>query len=185
MSNDSYRTIAIPTSVANAVRATRVSPGYGHPAYADIAAGYGPCRHCLRMFRVGEERRILFTYDPFEDLDEAPLPGPVFVHESPCDRYPPDAGVPEELKAHPLTLDAYGQHRSLVMEVRVEGPDIDQHIERLFGHREVEYIHVRDTSAGCYDFRVERASDGREAVGVRTSWNACSTKESVPTTNRG
>jgi hypothetical protein len=107
---------------------------------------------------VGEERRILFTYDPFDDLGELPLPGPVFIHESPCDRYPTDARVPDELKAHSLTLDAYGPGRRLVLEIRVDGMAVEEEIERLLARDDIDYIHVRDTSAGCYDFRVERAS---------------------------
>lgn len=151
-----YRTIAIPTSVANAVRETKVSPRYGHPAYTDLASGYGPCRHCLRTFRIGEEQRILFTYDPFQAVGDPPLPGPVFIHEAPCARYPEHAGVPEELKAHALTLDAYAGSRILVTEVHISGEATEPELQRLLAREDVEYIHVRDRSAGCYDFRVER-----------------------------
>jgi hypothetical protein len=157
MSSIPYRTIAIPTNVANAVRETKVSPRYGHPAYTDLASGYGPCRHCLRTFRIGEERRILFTYDPFEAVGDPPLPGPVFIHEAPCDRHPADGGIPEELKAHALTLDAYALHRTLVTEVHVSGQAVEQELQRLLAREEVDYIHVRDASAGCYDFRIEPA----------------------------
>jgi hypothetical protein len=91
-----FRTVAIPTSLAESVRATLSSPGYGHPAHTEVAAGYGPCRHCLRVFRVNEERRILFTYDAFAGREALPLPGPVFIHERSCERYPPDGGFPDE-----------------------------------------------------------------------------------------
>jgi hypothetical protein len=96
-----YRVIALSTSTADKVRATKSSPGYGQPAHSEVAQGYGPCRHCLRMFRVGEERRVLFTLDPFYGLESLPLPGPVFIHEETCERYPEDGGFPSELAAHP------------------------------------------------------------------------------------
>jgi hypothetical protein len=35
---------------------------------------------------------------------------------------------------------------------------VEDEIGRLLARDDVEYIHVRDSSAGCYDFRVERAS---------------------------
>lgn len=152
-----YRVIAIPDAVADEVRRTGRSPGYGHPAHAEVAKGHGPCRQCLRVFKVGEERRVLFTYDPFEDTDPLPLPGPVFIHESPCERYPEDAGFPEELREHTLTLEAYGNGRVLRAQEYVADGHIEPVVDRLLGSPDVDYIHVRDTKAGCYDLRLERA----------------------------
>lgn len=155
-----YRTIAIPTATAEAVRATLRSPGYGHPAHSEVAAGYGPCRHCLRTFRVGAERRILFTLDPFHGEEPFPLPGPVFIHQDPCERYPEEGGFPEELTAHPLTLCGYARGRELRVEVRVQGAEVEPELARLLARPDVDYVHVRDTSAGCYDFRIERVEGG-------------------------
>ncbi len=55
----------ITNALAVEVRQTRRSPQYGHPAHQELAKGTGPCRLCLRTFAVGEEERILFTYQPF------------------------------------------------------------------------------------------------------------------------
>lgn len=153
----SYRIIAIPETIADAVRTTLASPQYGHPAHAEVAQGYGPCRLCLHTFAVGQERRILFTYDPFEDTGALPLPGPVYIHEAACERYMEDAGFPKELLQHPLTLHAYGQNRQLVAEESVPDGQIEPVIDRLLARVDVNYIHVRDTGAGCFDFRIERA----------------------------
>jgi hypothetical protein len=152
----SYRIVAMPTAIAEKVRATLSSPGYGHPAHTEVATGYGPCRHCLRTFRVGEERRTLFTYDPFYGLEELPLPGPVFIHDGPCERYPEDGGFPSDLRAHPLTLNAYGRGRRLRAQEYVTDGDVETALDRLLARPDVDYVHVRDTSAGCYDLRVER-----------------------------
>src|SRR5512132_1092925 len=97
-----FRVAAIPTKVADLVRSSMRSPGYGHPAHAELATGYGPCRHCLRDFQVGKERRILFTYDPFHGIEPLPLPGPIFIHEEPCERFSEDAGFPADLRTHRL-----------------------------------------------------------------------------------
>src|SRR5437773_11378864 len=78
----SYRVVAVGDRIADAVRTTMLSPGYGHPAHADVATGHGPCRQCLRAFTVGADRRILFTYDAFYGKEDIPLPGPVFIHEA-------------------------------------------------------------------------------------------------------
>jgi len=153
-----YRIIAIPEATADAVRETLASPQYGHPAHVEVAGGYGPCRLCLRTFAVGEERRILFTFDPFEESGAAPLPGPVFIHESPCRRFAEDAGFPGELLAHALTLCAYGRQRRLLAEEQVTDGEVESMIGRLLADPEVAYLHVRDTDAGCFDLRIERAS---------------------------
>lgn len=153
-----YRVIALPSATAEQVRETRRSPGYGHPAHAEVAQGYGPCRHCLRTFRVGEERRLLFTLDPFAGLEPYPLPGPVFIHEEPCERYPEDAGFPPDLTAHPLTLEGFAHGRLPVAQERVEPGEVASAIERLLANRQIDYVHVRDTGAGCYDLRIERGS---------------------------
>ena len=64
-----YRIIALPTQIAEEVRTIGKAPRYGHPAITEVAKGYGPCRHCLRTFAVGVERRTLFTYDSFDTVE--------------------------------------------------------------------------------------------------------------------
>jgi hypothetical protein len=152
-----YRVVAIPDAVAEKVRATGVSPRYGHPAHAEVAKGYGPCRQCLRDFAVGLERRILFTYDAFMDAEPLPLPGPIFIHEASCPRYPEDAGFPPDLRSHALTLEAYGRGRRLRAQEHVTG-EIEPVLEQLLARPDVDYIQVRDTAAGCYDCRIERVA---------------------------
>lgn len=157
MSVPAYRVIALDPETARKVRDSRRSPGYGHPVHSEIATGYGPCRLCLRDFEVGVERRLLFTCDPFFRLEPYPLPGPVFIHEAECERYPEDGGFPTDLLAHRLTLAAYARGPVLRAEERVEGPAIPETVSWLLSRPDVDYLHVRDTEAGCYDFRIERA----------------------------
>ena len=151
------RVIAIPTKTAELVRSTMKSPGYGHPAHTEIASGYGPCRHCLRDFRVGEEKRILFTYDAFYSVEKLPLPGPIFIHAEPCSRYDENAGFPEDMRSHRLTINAYGRNRTLLAERFIEDENVEPVIDYFLDRSDVKYLHVRDTQAGCYDFRIERA----------------------------
>ncbi len=68
------------------------APVYGHPADIEHAVERAPCRHCLRLIRPGAERQILFTYDRFAGVEALPLgPGPVYIHEHACERYPENA----------------------------------------------------------------------------------------------
>ncbi len=151
----SYRVIAITTKLANQVRETRLSPRYGHPVYEEVAGGYGPCRHCLRTFRVGQEKRLLFTCDPFYGIAPFQLPGPVFIHAEDCPRYDEKAGFPPDLRRHALTVMAYGSSRELTSEERMVGAN-ENLIAELLANSAVRYLHVRDTEAGCFDFCISR-----------------------------
>jgi Protein of unknown function (DUF1203) len=154
-----YRVVAVGDRIANAVRKTLRSPGYGHPAHTEVATGYGPCRQCLRTFTVGRDRRILFTYDPFYEKEKLPLPRPVFIHETNCERYQEDRGFPLDMLSHRLTFNAYARGRRLVAQSYVSNGVVEPELQRLLQDRDVAYIHVRDTDAGCYDFCIERTND--------------------------
>lgn len=155
MKMNPMRVVAIPTEIAESVRKTMKDPQYGFPAYTDVAKGDAPCRHCLRMISPGMQQ-TLFTYDAFAGLETLPLPGPVYVHAESCERYPEGGGFPAALRGSPRTLNAYGRGRRLVAQEYVEGAGVDSTIEGLLKRPDVDYIHVRSTTAGCYTFRVER-----------------------------
>ena len=149
-------------ALAASVRSNLKSPNYGHPAHVEPAAGYGPCRLCLRQFRTGQENRILFTYNPFEGLDAYPSPGPVFIHETACEPFQEAAAFPAELRTLPLTLESYGKDRWIIARERPAEGEIETAIERLFASAAADYIHIRNTEAGCYIARIER---GEKAIG--------------------
>jgi hypothetical protein len=152
----SFRVVAIPTEVASSVRETMRAPVYGFPAHAEVANDPAPCRHCLRTFAVGTDRRILFTYDRFAGVETLPQPGPVYVHAEDCTHYSEDAGFPEELRGSPRTLEAYARGRRLIAQEYVADGKFEPIVEQLLERQDVDYIQVNSTTAGCYTFRVER-----------------------------
>ena len=149
------RIVAIPTAVAESVRATLKDPIYGHAAHGEIGADSAPCRHCLRLIAPGE-RRILFTYDRFSGVESLPLPGPIYIHAERCERYPENAEFPEELRASPRTLEGYSAGRHLVAREYVNDGTMEKALEKIFAHGEVSYVLVNSTTAGCNTFRIER-----------------------------
>ena len=153
----SYRVVAMASEVAEHVRNTGKSPNYGFPAHREVAAGRAPCRHCLKLIRKDEEELLLFTYDPFRELGEPPLPGPVYIHASECPRHPESDAIPEEYRGRLLTLEGYGENRALVKEIRVSEGAEERAAEQLFSERKIRYINVRSTEAGCFLFRLERS----------------------------
>jgi Protein of unknown function (DUF1203) len=154
----SIRIVAIPTEIADSVRSTMRAPTYEFPAHAEVATDAAPCRHCLRTFKPGEDRRILFTYDRFAGIESLPQPGPVYVHAEACPRYSEDAGFPEELRESPRTVEAYARGRRLLAQEYVADGKFESIIEKLFSRRDVDYLQVNSTTAGCFTFRIERAA---------------------------
>jgi hypothetical protein len=153
------RILAIETEIAQQVRATLKAPVYGFPAHLEVAEDAAPCRHCLRTI-APKERRILFTYDRFTGKESLPQPGPVYIHADGCPRYPESAGFPEELRGSPRTVEAYALGRRLKGQEHVADGRFEPIIEKLFADRDVDYVQINSTTAGCFTFRIERAVNG-------------------------
>ena len=152
------RIVAIPSEIAKEVRETLRAPKYKFPAHAEIATDDAPCRHCLRTFIPGKDRRILFTYDRFTGVESLPQPGPIYIHADVCPRFAEDAGFPEELRGSPRTLEAYARGRRLVANEHVADGKFETAIEKLFADPGVKYLQVNSTTAGCFTFRITRAA---------------------------
>jgi Protein of unknown function (DUF1203) len=150
-----YRVSGIPDDVAAAVRTSLRSPQYDHPAHAEVATGYGPCRLCLDTFNEGSDRRLLFTYQPFTDPFALPAPGPVFIHQEPCVRYD-GPGLPPMLRSLPLVLESYGEAGALLAQRRIGTTSFEAVISELFGRLETRYAHIRNGEVGCFIARVDR-----------------------------
>jgi uncharacterized protein DUF1203 len=152
----SIRVIAISTNLADAVRKNTSDPQLGFPVHIAPAGEGLPCRHCLDWIAQGTERAALFTLDPFAETEKLPLPGPVYIHADGCERYAETAGIPMRLMSSPRTLNAYARGRRLIAQEYVGPHNAEATIEDLFRRPEVDYMHVRSTTAGCFTFRVER-----------------------------
>ena len=152
----SFRVVAIPTEVAEEVRVTGKSPNYGFPAHREVAAGRAPCRHCLQLIQEKQEDLLLFTYDPFRELGEPPLPGPVYIHANECPRHAGTDEIPKAFRRRLLTLEGFGDDRTRLQEIRVRNGQEQAAAEKLFQQEKIRYVHVRSTEAGCFLFRLER-----------------------------
>ena len=151
--------VAISTEVAAAVRQTMRAPVYGFPAHKELVTDAAPCRHCLRLITPQVDDAILFTYDRFTGVEELPQPGPIYMHAKKCFRYDEGGGFPEELRGSARTLEAYARGRRFIAQEYVTDGAFEVAIERLFSNREVDYLQVSSTTAGCFTFRIERTGD--------------------------
>jgi Protein of unknown function (DUF1203) len=150
-----FRYAGIPSTIVAEARQSLRSPQYGHPAHREVASGYGPCRHCLRTFVVGQEERLLFTYQPIHEPGGLPAPGPVFVHAGSCERY--DSTVfPPDIAVLPLVIEGFRAGGTLVVQERVAAEPPEAVVARVLGVEGVVYAHLRNAEAGCFMARVER-----------------------------
>jgi len=146
----------VPQEVADEVRRTRLSPGYGHPAHLELARGTGPCRCCLKPFVPGRDQRLLFTFRPRGDDRSLMAPGPVFIHAGHCDAYTGE-GFPDSLRELPLAFEAR-ETGSRVSELSARADATPEaQIGVLFREFEASWLHLRHAEAGCFIARVDRA----------------------------
>jgi hypothetical protein len=150
-----FKVTAIPTEIARGVRETGMSSWAKLPASTSVAKGYGPCRLCLKTFEVDKDERTFFTYNPFEDRAELPLPGPIFIHARDCERYSSDR-FPPDFRALPMLFEAFGESGEMVKRVAVEEQKIEAQIDGLFALPAVKFIYIRNAEAGCFMAFIDR-----------------------------
>jgi hypothetical protein len=166
MSDDiPFRIVPIDAELAARARREHRSPQYGHPAAVETARGYGPCRQCLRTFRVGEEARLLFTYDPIPKGSGLPQPGPIFIHQEPCTPFD-GPGFPEELRDLPLFLEGFGRGTWQVRREPADGAAIEADIAAMLRDPAIELLHIRNAEAGCFIARVQPVGSLDRDAGV-------------------
>jgi hypothetical protein len=149
-----FKVLAIETAVADQAR-LHPQDALGFPTFTSAAAEGLPCRHCLQWIEPGAPATF-FTLDPFAGTETLPLPGPVYIHANGCPRYAASDRLPAHLFQSPRTLNAYAKGRRLVAQEYVQGETAEKTIARLFERKDVNYVHVRSTTAGCFTFRLER-----------------------------
>jgi hypothetical protein len=150
-----FRIRGVPQQIADEVRLTRRSPGYGHSAQAELAGGTGPCRCCLRPFVPGLDRRLLFTYRPPGREGTLTAPGPVFIHESRCAAWAGE-GFPDSLRVLPLAFEARASGSRVVALSADANASAETQMGALFAHSEVQWLHLRHAEAGCFIALVEK-----------------------------
>ena len=142
--------------LADEVRRTGASPGYGHPVHLEMASGTGPCRCCLKPFVIGRDQRLLCTYRPPGD-DALMAPGPVFIHAQHCMAWR-GTGFPDALRELPLAFEARASGSRVTALSAQIGASPEAQIGRLFGDSQVQWLQLRHAQAGCHIARVDRAT---------------------------
>jgi Protein of unknown function (DUF1203) len=155
-----FKIVPIMEEVANAIR-TSGTDTYGNNILVQVAKGKGPCRQSLLPFKKGVDKRILFSYNPFDKPGLYAESGPVFMSEKPGESYKDIYRFPPEIKADkesfPLSLIGYNENDMMVFSEQVGNADVDEMIEKIFNEMaEVHYLHARNSEACCFICKIER-----------------------------
>lgn len=118
-----------------------------------------PCRHCLRLGRLGEEM-LLASWD-------LPLPGgpywtpsPVFLHAGDCPHAAVEDALPETVRENPLvSLRHYDADGMCLYDlgIVVPGQEAEAPLRQRLGDPRVAFVNIHTAKPGCWLTRVERA----------------------------
>jgi hypothetical protein len=133
---------------------------FGNPWTLRIAEGWEPLRCCLRKPSEGEQIALI-CYSPWTSPSPWAESGPVFVHYGECagyngERYPDYVGR-GECMVNPFDADGARVYDHITF-IHAED-DHEEIVRKLALLPEVDFLHVRSATAGCFTFEVRAARD--------------------------
>lgn len=121
----------------------------------DASPGY-PCRVSLVDAAIGESVILVhFEHQPANTPYRAGHA--IYVREDATQARPNAGEIPEVLRRRLLSVRAFDDAGMMLEADVVEGRDLEQAIQRMFGNARVSYLHLHNAKPGCYAARVERA----------------------------
>ena len=127
---------------------------FGNPWTLRVAEGWEPLRCCLKGAHEGEDIALI-CYTPWTAPSPWAEAGPVFVHFAECSGH--SGGYPSEVGRGSAMLNPFDAAGARIYEhITFIQPDEDHpEIVRTLALRpEVEYVHVRSATAGCFTLEV-------------------------------
>ena len=161
--NDYFRIEAIPAEVVRRLR-EKGTDDSGNPLRVRHDEARHQCRSCLTLTEPWEGY-VALSYAPMEGSHPFVERGPVYIHERPCEPYRDVTCYPEAFPRSAVVLRAYGATNEIEDARFVGDTPVEEVIRDLFADPAVRYLHARNSTYGCFMFRVERAA-AAEGPGV-------------------
>jgi hypothetical protein len=133
----------------------------GNPVepFTDDDGGW-PLRCCLTDSQPGD-RIAIIAWSPMPWSGAYAETGPIVVHTDGCDTPGPTPRLPADLDARAMVLRPYGPDRRIAYH-RVRhapaGGSLTDHVEELLAFDDVDFVHGRNVTGGCYSFTATRLS---------------------------
>lgn len=125
--------------------------------FVDDGGGW-PLRCCLADSRPGD-RLAIIAWSPFPWRGAYTETGPIVVHATGCAGVDPSPTLPTRFEDRELTLRPYTpEHRIAYHRVRhlEPGDGLSEAIGELLDHDDVDFVHARNRTGGCYAFTARR-----------------------------
>lgn len=141
-------------------RATGVDHG-GNPIepFVDDDGGW-PLRCCLIDSRPGD-RIAIIAWSPMPWSGAYAETGPIVVHADGCDAADSIPRLPADLDARAMVLRPYGPDRRIAYH-RVRhapaGGSLTELVDELLAYDDVDFVHGRNVTGGCYAFTATRST---------------------------
>ncbi len=150
------RVCGIPTEQAIALREGGLDANGQAPVVMKAEGGANPCRHCLQLIADGEPKLVL-SYRPFDAAQPYAETGPIFLHQSACERYESNELPGWFAFLDPAAIRGYGADDWIRYETGrvVRGSELAQAAASILEKADVAYIHIR-SKFGCFQCRVDR-----------------------------
>jgi hypothetical protein len=140
---------------AHELRTTRCDV-FGQPIDERRDEAPHQCRVCLRLTAPGEAYLLLSHRAHWDDTLFAET-GPVYIHARHCEPYADVERWPAEFPRAEVVLRAYDANHEIAAAELVGGRATEDVIGELFAMPRVAYLHARNSTYGCYMFRIDRA----------------------------
>lgn len=114
-----------------------------------------PCRISLTDAKPGDEV-VLVNYEHHPVDSPYRMRFAIYVRQGE-EQFDAVDQVPEQLRSRVLAVRAFDANAMMVARELIDGPQLEQAIERLFANPDAAYLHIHFAAPGCYAARVERA----------------------------
>ena len=121
----------------------------------DAKPGY-PCRVSLVDAEV-DERVLLVNFAHHDVSSPYRAAGPIFVRAAAQTAPLRVNEIPEMMRHRELSIRAYDAAAMMVGAGTIHGTALEEEIERFFVNAMVDYLHIHNAGAGCYNCSVRRA----------------------------
>lgn len=121
----------------------------------DAKPGY-PCRVSLEDAEIGEEV-ILINYEHIKNQSPYNGSGAIFVRKNAQNKEFEVNEIPVMFNHRRLSLRGYDSNYMMIYADTIEGEILKESIVKAFENKKVDFIHIHNSSPGCYNCLVKRA----------------------------
>ena len=114
-----------------------------------------PCRVSLEDANIGEEV-ILLPYEHHKTNSPYQANGPIFIRKGLKQKEFEINEIPKMLEHRLLSFRGYDKDGIMKSAITREGKSTKSIVEKMFRMNDIQYIHIHNSSPGCFNCEVNR-----------------------------